>query len=245
MEVNLAIDQGNTSTKAALFHCGTLIEARRIEEPVAVALERLAVGHRVHGAIYCSVSRDGGDTLKALKSIAQRVIELDHRTPMPMAIDYATPATLGHDRIAAAAGAAEMARGRGCLVVDAGTAMTLDTVTTDGRYRGGNISPGLHMRIEALHHYTSRLPVIDAEGSLPLIGRDTATAIRSGVEIGIACEIDGYLRRIERATGSVPMVIVTGGDCRTIAGLIEAQAVVEENLVLKGLNRILLYNEKL
>lgn len=245
MEVNLAIDQGNSAAKVAMFDGQTLLWAKRYDRLSPDDIRRLTRGQSVRGAIYSSVSHTQAGLRDTLQSTAATTVELDHLTPMPMAIEYATPETLGHDRIAAAAGALEACQGQDCVVIDAGTALTLDTVTADGRYRGGNISPGLNMRLEALHHYTSRLPKVSPEGQTPLIGSDTQTAIRSGVEIGLACEIDGYIQRVTDLSGKEPAVIVTGGDCHTVAALMKTPAMVDENLVMRGLNRILLYNENI
>lgn len=245
MEVNLAIDQGNSSAKVALFDGETLVSERRYEELVPADIAEIASTYRVSRAIYSSVRVEDTRLQDSVREIASKVVILDHNTPMPMAIDYATPATLGHDRIAAAVGAIYEAPGRNCMVIDAGTAVTLDTVTADCHYRGGNISPGLRMRFEALHHFTSRLPLADIDGDRPLIGYDTVTAIRSGVMLGLAGEINYYIDRVSREFGGDLDVIITGGDAAVLSEYIDPQPVIDENLLMKGLNRILLYNEQI
>lgn len=243
MQVNLAIDQGNSAAKVAIFCDKTLVEVNRYSELTTDLIEQIASRHNVRGVIYSSV-RTGDEAVKAATMrMAPTAITLDYRTPMPITIGYQTPQTLGHDRIAAAVGALEDAQGNDTLVIDAGTALTLDTVTADGIFQGGNISPGLRMRLQALHSYTSKLPQVEPNGERPLIGNDTSTAIRSGVEIGIACEIDGYIGRLAQLLQRQPRVVITGGDCHTIASLMNTTAEVDEHLVMKGLNRILLYNE--
>ena len=158
---------------------------------------------------------------------------------MPLAIDYATPHTLGHDRIAAAVGASALAPGRDCLVVDAGTAVTYDYVTADARFKGGNIAPGLSLRFQALASHCVQLPRIDSYGDTPLLGYDTPTAIRSGVVLGLAAEIELLARRL----GS-PAIVLTGGDSHLVAEVIAgSEVIVDNDLVAKGLNRILEYNE--
>lgn len=245
MEVNLTIDQGNSSVKVALFDGERLVAARRYESLQPSDVAAIAASYSVRRAIYSSVRCGDSALQEAVKRVAGNVVILDHNTPMPMTIDYTTPATLGHDRIAAAVGAIYEADGCNCIIIDAGTAVTLDTVTADRHYRGGNISLGLRMRFEALHHFTSRLPMVSADGELPLIGHDTATAIRSGVILGLAGEINQYVANVKELIGGDVKVIITGGDREVIAPHVAAPHVIDENLLMKGLNRILLYNEKI
>lgn len=243
MEVNLAIDQGNSSAKVALFDGETLISARRYETLLPADVEDIAASHSVRKAIYSSVRFGDSALQNTVKRVAAKVEILDHLTPMPMFIDYTSPATLGHDRIAAAVGAIFEAEGQNCMVIDAGTAVTLDIVTAERHYLGGNISPGLQMRLEALHHYTSRLPIVEMDGETPLIGHDTMTAIRSGVILGLACEIESFINRIKRNFNGNLKVIVTGGDSTMIAEHVREPITIDKDLLMKGLNRILLYNE--
>ena len=245
MEVSIAIDQGNSRAKVAIFAGEQLVELRHYE-PLSIGdIEDIAVRFSVQRAIYSSV-RMGDEAIAAtISRISAKVIKLDHLTPMPIAIDYATPATLGHDRIAAAVGAVCEYPGCNCLVVDAGTAMTLDVVTADCRFAGGRISPGVRMRFEALHRYTSRLPLIGTDGDTPMVGYDTATAIRSGVVQGVVGEIESCYRRLCGTLGDNLKLILTGGDARLIAGLTDIDPIVDENILMKGLNRILLYNDEI
>ena len=156
-----------------------------------------------------------------------RTYMLDERLPMPLAIDYATPSTLGHDRIAAAVGALTLAPGRDCLVV-----------TADAHFKGGNIAPGLSLRFQALASHCVQLPRVDVGGDIPTVGYDTPTAIRSGVVLGLVAEIEMLARRL----GS-PAIVLTGGDSPLVADRISDNVIVDNDLVAKGLNRILEYNE--
>lgn len=159
-------------------------------------------------------------------------------TPIPLKIKYRTPHTLGSDRLAAAIGAQGEAPGRNILVIDAGSAITIDFVDADGHFWGGNISPGVKMRLTALHQQTSRLPLISKEGETPTLGYDTETAIRSGVIRGICHEIDGYIYEFREKYPDV-LVFLTGGDEKTLIGNIKNRIFADKFLVAKGLNRIL------
>lgn len=244
MKVNIAIDQGNTWAKVGIFAGGKLVEVRHYEELQPADIEEISRDHEVARAIYSTVRVVDEAVTEAVRRVAERVVELSHLTPMPLVIDYATPATLGHDRIAAAVGAVSYYAGSNCLVVDAGTAVTLDVVTAGGHFVGGRISPGVRMRLEALHRYTSRLPLVEAYGDTPIVGYDTATAIRSGVVRGVASEIESCCHRLRGTLGDGLRVILTGGDARLLADLVEGcEVTVDDNILMKGLNRILQYNE--
>ena len=102
--------------------------------------------------------------------------------PSGITLGYRTPATLGADRLAAVMGAQSLLPHRTVFVIDAGTCITFDLLLSNGHYLGGNISPGLDMRLRAMHEFTARLPLISAEGENPDYGYDTITALRSGAK---------------------------------------------------------------
>ena len=169
------------------------------------------------------------------------LLRLDADTALPVENLYETPRTLGYDRIAAVVGAHERCPNRDILVIDAGTCITYELIDAAGRYHGGNISPGLQMRLKALHAFTGKLPLVSAKGRTLSIGKDTDTAIRAGVLQGIAYEISGY---IERLTEKYPQLLVflTGGDDFSFDTKLKNVIFADRFLVLKGLNRILNYN---
>ena len=101
------------------------------------------------------------------------------------------------------------------------------------------------MRFEALNNYTSRLPLVDYNGEVPLIGHNTVTAIRAGVVGGLVSEIEGYIDKIAAKMGNDLVVIVTGGDSNYLASRLSRQVSVVGNLLSIGLNRILIYNENI
>ena len=132
--------------------------------------------------------------------------------------------------------------GRNTLIVDVGTAVTLDFVSAEGVFLGGCISPGMSMRFRALHEYTAALPFCDASAVEPrLVGRTTEEAIRFGVMNSLAFEIEGYIARMEAQFEDL-CVIFTGGDTKFFAKRIKNTIFANCNLVFCGLNRILEYN---
>lgn len=237
----LTIDIGNTAVKGSVFDNGRQLDSMLLESRDAAALLPLAGRHRPDGAICCCVGQDADEFVSDLgDALGMEVMKLTHITPLPIAIDYATPQTLGLDRIAAAAGASLIAQE--ALVVDAGTAITLDIVSGDA-FAGGNISPGLRLRFRSLNRFTSRLPLVSPAGDVPAFGYDTQTAIRSGVVNGIVAEIaDAY--RAASAGRPGLRLLLTGGDAAFLAPLLQRKGIRVEmagSLVGLGLERIFLY----
>ncbi len=239
MGYNLTIDQGNSSAKIAIHEGAHIVKTERIERLDLDAINSLATSYRLDAAIYSSVSVDGSEFVAALNSLGIKVLTLSSDTPLPIVVDYKTPTTLGRDRIAVAVGAYAEHPDCNLLVVDAGTAITYDVVTANRHYIGGNIAPGISMRLAALHAHTNRLPLVDAIGDTPLWGCNTDTAIRSGALRGVAGEIVYY----RNCLGDNTIVMLTGGDAGIISPLLDFPVEVDAFLVNKGLNSILRYNE--
>ncbi len=190
-------------------------------------------------AIVSSVIKLSEEEKRAFDDLQCRTIWFSCDTPSLLNIKYKTPHTLGPDRLAAAIGAWNLAKGRNILIIDAGSAITIDFVDSKGNYHGGNISPGIKMRLRALHEFTGKLPLVEKEGDTPQMGYDTETAIRSGVINGICREIDGYIATIKEKYGDV-LVFLTGGDENPLKNNIKSRIFADKYLVAKGLNRILL-----
>ena len=175
--MNLIIDIGNNSSKFFLFNGEQIVLHTRRENTVFDVIDEWNRLYDIDGAIVSSVITDSPQLQAELQKLQCPVVRFNSSTPLPLEINYRTPGTLGSDRVAAAVGAWSEAPGRNMLVIDAGTAITIDFVGKEGKYNGGNIAPGIKMRLRALHEYTSRLPMVDKEGDTPTIGYDTETAI--------------------------------------------------------------------
>lgn len=241
MPLYATIDQGNTATKLTVWDSADNVAERLSAKnmtaaDISAALERC--GH-IDGAIYCSVRPRVEEHWQALRRACPGAMEFSHSTPLPIELHYATPETLGLDRIAAAAGAIYTHPGHRCLVADVGTAVTYDFAGPDAVFHGGNIAPGVGMRLRALHTYTARLPEVAVDGDLPPVGNTTATAMRCGAVYGIVGELS-YYRSLLPPDG---IVILTGGRADTIARLLPFDHITDHDLVGKGLISILKYNE--
>ncbi|MDR2682882.1 MAG: type III pantothenate kinase [Dysgonamonadaceae bacterium] len=237
--MNLIIDQGNSAAKVALSDGNALVKVFHTETLTEAFLSEVMQAYPPQAGILCSVrDLEWADRFCASNAFYR----LDYRLPVPLTIAYQTPQTLGMDRVAAAVGAAAQKPATGLLVIDVGTAITIDLVTADGIYRGGNISPGVELRFKALHRFTGRLPWVDERGETPPLGYDTETAIRSGVMEGIVRELDSYIDEYKKNQDI--STFLTGGHAFYFESRLKNAIFADENLVLKGLNEILKYQQK-
>lgn len=239
--MNLVIDQGNTKAKVAIFDDGELIWEDEVSEMTIDSIVSLRQQYDVDHCILSTVKPLSAALMTYLRSGFDRFIELGSDTLLPIKIGYRTPKTLGADRIAAVVGASVQIQDEAVIVIDAGTAITYDFLNPEGVFEGGNIAPGIQLRLRALHEFTGKLPLIEKEGDLPLAGYSTETAIRSGVVNGICFEIEGFIAKIKTIHPYV-LVFLTGGDSYFLAEKLKYPIFVDKKLVLKGLNRILHYN---
>ena len=239
--VNLIIDIGNTVAKIAAFDGNTMQEVIYDSNQTLEELPAFCRKYTFERAIVATVIDLGKQALAQLASLSAPLLWLDEKTPLPVENLYETPQTLGYDRMAAVVGANEQFPGKNILVIDAGTCITYEFIDAAGRYHGGNISPGMQMRFRALHRFTGRLPLVSAEGRRVPMGKDTDTAIREGVLKGIEHEISGYIMAMKHKYAEV-LVFLTGGDDFSFDTNLKSIIFADRFLVLKGLNRILNYN---
>ena len=239
--MNLIIDIGNTAAKVALFDGGEMVEVLTESNQSLDCLEVLCAKYPVEQGIVATVIDLSERVLAALVALPFPLLWLDSKTPLPVTNLYETPETLGYDRMAAVVGANEQYPRRDILVIDAGTCITYEFIDSKGQYHGGNISPGMQMRFKALNQFTGRLPLIDSNGRKLPMGRDTETAIRAGVLKGMEYEISGYIESMKHKYPEL-LVFLTGGDDFSFDSSVKSIIFADSFLVLKGLNRILNYN---
>lgn len=241
---NLAIDIGNTLVKLAVFEDSSLLELKITPaENISLVLTELVVNHsEISKSVIASVVGIHKEVItKSLKNIP--ILELTATTPVPFRNLYATPHSLGIDRIALAAAAVSEYPNKNVLVIDAGTCITYDMVTKNKEYVGGAISPGVNMRLEAMHNFTSKLPLIliDKETSDKIIGTTTQENLEIGALMGAALEINGFIESYELQYQDLT-VILTGGDSQLLSKKVKNSIFAPYNFLLKGLNHILEFN---
>jgi len=194
-------------------------------------------------SIISSVRKKDIHLLDFLNKNFKICIELSEKTPIPVKNLYRSPKTLGYDRLAAVVGAATLFPKTNLLVIDIGSAITIDFINSKKEYYGGNISPGMMMRFRALHEFTSNLPLRYPDDRPILMGSDTSGAICAGVQNGLIFELEGYIKKFSEIKSELN-VIFTGGDAEFFVERIRYKVITDPNLTLKGLNRILKYNLK-
>ena len=238
---SIAIDAGNTRIKAALFEDKELVQlmlSTKLEE-IAHWCQQQQASH----AIVSSVRGNAIDPLLEKLSTFLQPLLLQPGLPLPITIRYQTPYTLGGDRIAAAVGGAALFPAKPVLVFDAGTCLTHEFVDAAGLYTGGAISPGLQMRLKAMHSFTASLPLVtiiyDEVPALP--GSSTQECLQSGAYWGMLYEIEGTLLRYKQIYPHL-QVILCGGDAKFFENKLKETIFVVSELVLFGLNEILRYN---
>ncbi len=240
--MNLVIDQGNTICKLALYEGQdllTLKETRRLD--LALLKEVLDENHPVLSAIYSSVSLIDSEVINYLKGKLQFCLELKESTPVPIDCSYDRK-QLGGDRLAAVVAAQALdPSSTSSLVIDLGTAITIEHIL-NGRFVGGNISPGFKLRLRSLHEHTSRLPLTEISSTELGFGQATTDAISQGVLQGILYEIMEYIRSIKEREPQT-QIFLTGGYSDLLAQFIPSDVQIKKDMVLYGLNCILEYNK--
>ncbi len=254
----VTIDVGNTNTKLGLFEGRELV--RRLEVPSSKDSdiedhwwrieENLPEGgtfpegvpSTVKGVVICSVVPALAPVFSRLsvEKLGRQPILFDWSSPIGLVNRYRPPKDVGADRLANAFAAWKIC-GAPAIIVDIGTAVTLDVVTEQGEYLGGIIAPGVNMAAEALSEKTALLPRVTIQPVANVLGNDTVSAIRSGVTHGYAAMIGGLAEKLKDELGlpGGTKVILTGGHVNIfrdlLAGLV---TIVDADLTLKGLNLI-------
>jgi len=244
--VNLVIDQGNTFTKIGVFDKGNLIYSDSSENLDKNVLAKVQSKFSIEKLIISSVQKDykSKEIVKLLGVETDvNVHVLSSKSKLPISLNYKTPQTLGKDRIAALVGAYNLYKNTPVLIIDAGTAITIDYLDGNGTFCGGNISPGIQTRFNALHQNTQKLPLLKMNSESPFWGLSTDEAMWSGVQNGVIFEVNAYINHF-KALGISSKIILTGGDAYFFAKNLKNPIFVNLNLVQSGLNTILEYNAK-
>lgn len=235
--MNLVADIGNTLFKYGLFERGHHVLHGAFPAPEWGTLKNVLQSYTIDSAIVSSVAGYPEGFLNWLGSWTTPVL-LDEHTPVPVLNAYASPTTLGRDRLANACAAAALFPAEPVLIMDAGTCLKFDFVDEDNTYHGGAISPGLYMRFKALHTDTIQLPLLEPVPHPPLIGRDTRGSVQSGVVNGMIAEMDGIAAQYQQLYPRLKLIL-TGGDADYFLNQLKSRIFAAPNLTLIGLNAIL------
>lgn len=238
--MKFAIDIGNSRTKIGIFQGDELVSTHIVDELSKNSIENLLIDYTsVDKIIYSSVKDVKLEIIECLQGFA-KTIQLTSNSILPFINKYQTPKTLGKDRIAGVAGAVALLPAENVLIIDAGTCITFDLVTSKSEYLGGGISPGITMRFSAMNTFTNKLPLVKANvhDEADLIGTTTEKSMESGVKNGVLCEVDGIINHY-KSRFSALKVVVTGGDYKYFDKYLKNNIFAAPNLVLIGLKKIL------
>jgi len=238
--MNLVLDFGNTMQKMAVLLSGEVVDIVKKTKIETQDIELFLKKYQARYAILSSVVNEVADIRDFLKSQIP-LLNFSYQTAIPIQNEYQTPQTLGCDRLACAVAAKSLFPNLPTLILQMGTCITTDFVTESGIYKGGSISPGLEMRLNALHHFSAKLPLIAYKNIDFFIGESTEESILSGVINGIADECNGTIARYADTFPQLK-IILTGGDAKLFENRIKNDIFAIEHLVLVGLDVILNYN---
>ena len=233
---NLIVDIGNTALKASWCDGITLGKTFRYQgERMLDFILSMVEKEKPEILVLSSVRNFSQSNIQKLREASDVLLVMDEK----LLESYGLPSWLTPDRAASIIASRYLFKGKGCTIFDFGTTLTTDFIDADGKYMGGNISPGCKTRFKALNRYTKSLPLLDAPESVNEKGADLSSSISSGVISGIMFEIEGYiLRNPENIT------VFTGGDAIYFAKRMKNSIFVVCNLVLMGLALIAVEYDK-
>lgn len=242
MKYNLTLDIGNTWVKGAYFndHNELVHDFKTKNLNTLFYKEINHIDYPIDRAIISNVRNLEPNEIKIN---ANQVLHMNAGLKYPFDSAYNSPQTLGMDRVCALAGAKEKFPNEDILVITAGTCITYNFITAKNQFLGGAISPGLSMRYKALSKFTGKLPLIIHHPFESIIGQDTPECIRSGVQFGLIHEVDGAINQYKEMYPNLK-TIMTGGATVFFENRLKNKIFADQNLIFKGLNRILLLNAK-
>ncbi|MEZ4789578.1 MAG: type III pantothenate kinase [Flavobacteriales bacterium] len=240
VERDLVLDVGNSRTKLGLFEHGRLV-AQAVVPLGDLHAVKAFIGERpLLGIALGSTAAADDGFVRALGDLAP-VLVVTGTTPAPIHSAYASPLSLGADRLANAVAAVQRFPGRPVLVFDLGTCITYDLCLADGSYVGGGISPGLRMRARAMNAYSARLPLVDPADAPVLLGADTGSSLAAGIHFGILGELEGLIRRVGQQVADLG-VVLTGGDALRFVRGLESGIFALPHLTLEGYHALLAHH---
>ncbi len=239
---DIVVDYGNTRIKIGiiknkLIHQIIIIDENNNNE----FKQEISKLSDINACLLSTVVEINDDLLDFIKQKCNFFIELTHNTLIPITNKYLSPETLGKDRLASVIGAAYLYPDQNNLVIDLGTCIKYDLITSSKEYFGGAISPGLQMRFQSLNEFTNKLPLLKPEEINYYLGSNTSQSILSGVINGITLEIKGFIDYYKKDYENL-RIILTGGDAFFFEKILKNIIFANSNLVIIGLNEILQYN---
>lgn len=232
----LCFDFGNTRQKYAVFKDDVLDTVIHLDGTDANVISRVVETHQPDKSILSSVINHE-PAVEEILAARSKFHRLSHLTSLPFTTPVGKPATIGADRLAIAAAAVNLFPGKNNLAIALGTCITYNFINSNHEFLGGGISPGMDMRFKSLKEYTAKLPLVKEDWNFPLVGYDTVTNITSGVILGMAKEIDGFIDAYAERYGNFN-VLLTGGNSGYFVPHLKNKIFADQNLIFKGLYAI-------
>ncbi len=241
--MNLVIDIGNTAVKMAVFQNNKLLKKYNFTtENFSENFKNLRNSFPgIEKSILSNVSNDHSGIISEVQK-HYSLLKMSQDLNFPFENQYATPQTLGKDRLALVSAAVNEYPGKNVLVIDAGTCITYDLKTAEEVYLGGAISPGMGIRFKSLHKFTANLPLVTPKPEPSLVGNSTETSILSGIINGLRMELQGTIQSYQAEFEDLT-VIFTGGDSQILSMPLKNSIFANSNFLLEGLNFILEFNK--
>ncbi|MFR9593093.1 MAG: type III pantothenate kinase [Rikenellaceae bacterium] len=239
--MNLILDIGNSRVKVAVVAGDRVLDYAAKDDYDVEVVKNFVEKYDISRSIVSSTRGQQTEVVESVRKEVGHCLFFGADVAVPLRVSYATPRTLGRDRLAAAVGAREVFGEGDMLIVDFGTAITIDLVTREGGFEGGVISPGLALRFRALHEFTAALPMCSASDEQLEVARTTKDAIVQGVMNGVSYEIEGYISRFLQKYDKLSVIFV-GGDAKFFEKRIKNTIFANRELLFRGLSRILDYN---
>jgi type III pantothenate kinase len=236
MSITLCFDFGNTRRKVAVFNKKEIGQIIVMNDDDNETVQWLIDKHHPSKSILSSVI-DHNPGIETLLAQQTKFHKLNHLTKVAFTTPVGKPDSIGADRLALAAAAVHYYPKKNNLIIGLGTCVTYNFINKYHEFLGGAISPGMEMRFKAMHQFTARLPLVKADSNAPLIGYDTNSNLLSGVIIGMAKEIDGFIDDYKQKFGNFN-VLLTGGDLVHLASHLKNKIFADPDLIFKGLYAI-------
>ncbi|MBX2814349.1 MAG: type III pantothenate kinase [Saprospiraceae bacterium] len=235
---DLLVDVGNTNAKVAWMEGGAIGPVTRFASALLVEnVLPMVMDDSVRYAIFSSTRHLSSEAMRSINEHVE-VYTVSATLQLPFTVNYKTPHTVGPDRLCAVAAAQQIFPNESSLVIDAGTCITYDLIRKGQFYDGGNISPGIHMRLKAMNTFTDALPMVEADREIKFHGDSTKTALQVGAIWGAALEMRGFIQEYRERHGELNIVL-TGGDAPYFVNRLKTEIFVSPKLVLQGLGTIL------
>jgi len=226
--------------KCAVFDNRELKEVLVLANDSNETIQQLIDKYRPAKSILSSVVNHNPE-MEQLLAAATRFHKLNHLSKIPVTTPVGKPQDIGADRLAIMVAAVDLFPNKNNLVIGLGSAITYNFINKYHEFLGGGISPGMEMRFKSLKLFTAKLPLVEKDWNLPLIGYDTRTNILSGVILGMAKEIDGMIDAYGEKYGNFN-VVLTGGDAPYFVYHLKNRIFADPDFIFKGLFAISEYN---